>query len=400
MKSVTKSGVAVGLMVAVLAAGCDTNPEPVTVFCSDFSVGADFSKETFGVQGSTVKPYVAFAQAVSDMAVMGSTLLGEVDTACRDLAYGFGANPSDPRLVGPSGSKVEASSTKDACNLAAELIASKRSVLVGAKVSMWFTSPGCRIDATELSQCEARCIDGNGCVEPPWTARCKPADLVGVCSGRCTGSCEGAENATASCDGTCTGSCDGTCTKDGTAVRDFASGGVCKGRCNGRCGGACTFAEGTPATCDATCRGGCEGALEAAKCAGDLGPPKCAGDVDCQACCTASAAARASCEGGALGVVVANPGVDPRVASMVQALERNLPTLLLTARGRGEALRSHASSLVDTAGHLMSRDDLGREGAACGLLMAQTGVSASDNLKVAVEGARRVSSAVDASLKR
>jgi hypothetical protein len=400
MKNVTKSGVAAGVLVAVLAAGCDTNPEPVTVFCSDFSVGSDFSKETFGVQGSTQKPYVAFAQAVSDMAVTGSTLLGEVDAACRDLAYGFGANPSDPRLVGPVGSKVEASSTKDACQLAAQLIASKRSVLVGAKVSMWFASPGCRIDATELSQCEARCSEGVACVEPPWTTRCKPADRVGTCSGRCTGACEGSEDATAACDGTCTGSCDGTCTKDGAEVRDFVSGSVCSGRCSGRCGAACTFAEGTPAICDATCRGGCEGTLDAAKCAGDLEPPKCAGDSDCQACCTASAAARASCKGGAVGVVVASPVVDPLVASMVQALERNLPILLLTARGRGEVLRKHASTLVDAAGHLLGRDDLGREGAACGILIAQTGVAASDNMTVSLEGARHVASAVEASLKR
>ena len=86
---------------------------------------------------------------------------------------------------------------------------------------------------------------------------------------------------------------------------------------------------------------------------------------------------------------------DRAVAEAVQSFERNLPTIFLTARGRGESLRKNASALVDTAGRLLAHDDIGQMGAACGLLMAQTGEAASDNVKAALEGAKKVATAID-----
>ncbi len=394
---VLATGVAL-VLAAALSGACDTNPAPVTVFCKDFSVGTDLSAVTFGVSGGAAKPYLAFAQAVSDMAVMGSTLLDEVESSCRDIALRFGANPDDPRLV----TSAMPARVGVWCDLAAEGIAKKHDVLRAAKLTMWFTAPGCVIDTAYQSVCEGRCRDDLACAEAPTADRCKAEDLVGACDGRCTGSCEGSEGASATCDGSCTGSCDGECLDEDTqeAVKDFTSGSVCHRRCVGKCSASCTFAQGTEARCDSPCRGGCEGTLASPSCAGDLAPPKCSGDVDCQRCCKASAAARASCDGGALGVSVATgTGSDPTVPALVQALERNLPTIFLTARGRGETLKSNASSLVDAAGHVMGHDDLGQEGAACGLLIAQTGVAASDNLTIALDGANRVANAMDAATK-
>ncbi len=394
-RPVTRSSVLAAsalFLVGALSGGCDTNPDPVTVFCKDFNVGKDLSAASFGVSGQVARPYVAFAQAVSDMAISGSTLLEEVESACMDIGVRCGADPSDPRLA----AVVMPERVRVWCDLAAEGIRAKREPLRAAKFSMWFEAPGCVLDTAYQTTCEGRCRNDLSCVEAPERERCKAEDLVGTCAGRCTGTCQGSEEALVACDGTCAGSCYGECVDGDIQVRDFDSGSVCSKRCVGGCSAGCIFAAGAEARCDAPCRGGCEGELGAPSCAGDLAPPRCAGDVDCQKCCKASAAARATCEGGALGVVVADTArQDPLLAPLVQSLERNLPTIFLTAKGRGEALKSSASSLVDAAGHLMSHEDLGQEGAACGLLIAQTGVAASDNLKIALEGAKRVASAVE-----
>jgi hypothetical protein len=384
-----------GLLAAIVGAlvlGCNTNPDPVTVFCTDFSVGADLSSKSFGVSGEAEKPYVAFAQAVSDMAIMGSTLLDEVESSCRDLALTLGANESDGRLVGvasPARARVW-------CDIAAEKIRTKRAMLRSANLSLWFTTPGCVTDTEYQASCEARCRTDVACVESSIVDRCAPADVVGSCNGKCTGKCSGAEDAPSSCDGECSGTCEGDCLDGRVSVPDFESGTSCPARCVGKCNAVCVFAADSRGSCDAPCRGGCEGTLSAPSCVGDLAPPRCTGDADCQKCCKASAAARASCDGGALGVSVADGAtVDRAVAEAVQSFERNLPTIFLTARGRGESLRKNASALVDTAGRLLAHDDIGQMGAACGLLMAQTGEAASDNVKAALEGAKKVATAID-----
>lgn len=398
MKIVGKTmagGLLAGLVVS-LVVGCNTNPDPVTVFCTDFSVGADFSKKTFGVSGQTEKPYVAFAQAVSDMAIMGSTLVDEVESSCRDLAVTLGATADDRRLVGvtsPARARVW-------CDIAAEKIRANRAMLRSAKLSLWFTSPGCVTDTDYQASCESRCRTDSSCVEASVVERCAAADVVGTCDGKCTGKCSGAEDAPASCDGQCSGTCDGDCLDGDSPVEGFVSGTSCSARCVGKCNAVCVFAADSAASCDAPCRGGCEGTLSAPSCVGALEPPRCTGDADCQKCCKASAAARASCDGGALAVSVAEGATGDRaVAELVQSFERNLPTIFLTARGRGEILRSNASSLVDTAGRLLAHDDIGQMGAACGLLMAQTGEAASDNVKAALEGAKKVAGAVDDTTK-
>ncbi len=398
MKIIEKSaaGCVLACLVVSLVVGCNTNPDPVTVFCTDFSVGADFSKKSFGVSGQTEKPYVAFAQAVSDMAIMGSTLVDEVEASCRDLAVTLGATADDRRLVGV----VSPARARVWCDIAAEKIRANRAMLRSAELSLWFTTPGCVTDTDYQASCESRCRTDAACVEASVVERCAAADVVGTCSGKCTGKCSGAEDAPASCDGQCSGTCDGDCLDGVSPVEDFVSGTSCSARCVGKCNAVCVFAEDSTAACDAPCRGGCEGTLSAPSCVGALEPPRCTGDADCQKCCKASAAARASCDGGALGVSVAEGATEDRsVAELVQSFERNLPTIFLTARGRGEILRSNASSLVDTAGRLLAHDDIGQMGAACGLLMAQTGEAASDNVKAALDGAKKVAGAVDETTK-
>jgi hypothetical protein len=337
-----------------------------------------------------VRPYAAFAQAAGDVAAVGQTMIRDVGDACEGLAIELGADPSDPRTLG----KLEPDRVRAFCAIAAERYARVRGKLAAAKLELRIVTPRCTVDAAAQTACEARCQYDAACVEPPAAERCPAEARTGICAGVCTGTCLGSETAFAACAGTCSGTCYGSCGR-GEHVEDCAGGCSCRSTCVGRCSAACELPpEG--ATCDAPCAGTCSLPLTVTACAAALEGPRCSGDLDCQNSCRAIAAARATCPEGSLAVITSDDArKDPEVARIVGALERHLPPIFLASRGRAKVLAENASDLLDAAGNILKRTgDIGPMGAACGILIGQTGGEAQKNLNAARAGSNMVADAV------
>lgn len=355
---------------------CATTPETVTVLCDDFEVGADMTGATFGVAPPLDRSYATLAQATSDVAVSAAELSAHLEGACRRLLTGLGElqPPTDP------------------CARAARALDARRPQLRAAGVSVRSSPPRCPIAGAELDACERGCQLDPTCAPDAPETRCAEDERQGTCDDVCLGPCEGTERAPVTCTGRCRGDCVGRCL---VADREAEGGGPCDGTCDGTCTATCEPAA--PGRCDGVCHGGCAGGLRDASCAGELAPPSCAGDPDCQASCVASATARSVCTSGWL-TVDAGPRAreDASLRALVFALEEALPIVFHAARGRGKTLADGASRLVDAAGHLLTqRGDLGPRGAACGIVIGRTAVTAGDNLRETVRAAKAIVSAVE-----
>lgn len=391
---------------AFLIAGCGTSPEPTSVVCTDFRAGADLSGSTFGVTGDLQRSYGAFAQAAGDLASVANTMLRDVGAACQGLAVELGADPADPRTLG----LLEPEAVRAWCKIASERFTKVRPQLARVHFAVQVVTPKCTVDTTFQVACEARCREVASCTEASTEDRCPPEGRAGICAGTCTGTCTGSETAPAACEGKCGGTCFGTCGKAGQSAAstpsvaapepaddamDCSTGCVCTSVCKGDCTAGCELPKGgTP--CNATCTGGCSEALVAQTCTMPLAAPTCAGDVDCQKSCGASSSARASCPDGSLAIIVDESARDDRaIAQIIGAMDRNLPAIFLAARGRAKILADGASDLLDSAGRILQRtEEIGPMGAACGMLIGQTGSEARKNLNAALGGSKDVANAV------
>lgn len=376
------------LLLSVMA--CGTAPEPTTTLCNEFRVGADLTSEKFGVTGLSARPYAALAQAVSDIAGVASGMLRDVGGACQSMALELGASADDARLK----DKIEPERSGVWCEIAADRFERVRSRLDDAHFTLRVDPPICAPAISDLENCEQSCKADPSCVEAAANDRCPTESRQGLCTGTCTGTCVFSEDAPGECKGTCEGLCYGTC-GEGKDADDCSTGCTCSKSCDGVCTAGCKLDDGG-ARCDALCVGGCSEPLVGQSCATDLAAPRCEGDADCQNSCKASAAARAVCGQGSLVVVVDEKFLaDAETARLVGALERNLPPIFLAARGRAKALADGASDLIDGAGHILARpQDLGPKAAACGMVIGQTASTASKNLKIALNGSKRVTHAV------
>jgi hypothetical protein len=386
------SGASLVGALALLAAGCGTNPSSTSVVCTEFRAGADLSSSTFGVTGDLQRPYIAFAQAAGDISAVADELLRDVGASCHELAVALGADPREPRTLG----KLEPEAVGAWCTIAAERFTSVRAKLTSHHFGVQIDTPKCNVDTAFQTACEARCQTAPGCAEPTPEERC-PADArQGVCPGTCTGTCNGSETAAATCAGACNGTCFGTCSKGDDEKADCSTGCVCASVCKGTCTASCDLPKG--GRCDAPCAGTCSEPMLAPTCNQPLADPVCAGDVDCQKSCRASALARAICPAGSLAIVIDKAArSDPALAQIVGALERALPPIFLASRGRAKALNDGASGLLESAGHLLDRaDQIGPMGAACGILIGETGAQAQTNLVAANNGAVALANAINA----
>jgi hypothetical protein len=383
--SVLAAGVAVGV------AGCGTNPEPTSVVCTDFRAGSDLSESTFGVEGELQQSYGAFAQAAGDLAAVANQMLRDVGASCLGLAVELGADPDDARAR----DKSEPDAVRAWCKIAAERFTEVRPRLKRSHFAVQIVTPKCATDTKFQVACEQKCLGKAACTETPTEERCPVDARVGVCAGTCSGACTGSETAMASCAGKCSGSCFGTCAKEDDEATDCSGGCVCTTICTGACTGACAVPE-AGGHCDALCAGGCSEPMRAQTCTQPLAPPTCAGDIDCQKSCSASGAARAVCPDGSLAVVIdAEARAEKDVARIIGALERHLPLVFLAARGRAQVLHDGASDVLDSAGHILNHaDQLGPMGAACGMLIGQTGDEARKSLTAALEGSKDLANAV------
>ncbi len=406
MKSIRSLVLVASLASGVaLVSGCGTSPEPTSIVCTDFRAGADLSSSTFGVTGELQKPYVAFAQAAGDLSAVANQMLRDVGAACQGLALELGADPADARVSG----QPEKESVRAWCKIAAERFTSTRSRLDAVHFVVQVVTPRCTTDTSFQLACEQRCRADKACTETSTEERC-PADArEGICPGVCTGTCTGSESATAACEGACTGTCFGTCDAEDKGEhgdkehsadkddegKDCSTGCACTKICRGTCTAACALTPGA-GHCDAVCAGTCSEKMVAQTCTKPLAPPTCGGDVDCQTSCGASGAARASCPGGSLAVSIdAAARSDLAVTRIVAALERHLPAVFLAARGRAKTLANGASDILDSAGRILAHsDELSPMGAACGMLIGQTGDEARKNLNAALAGSQDLAHAV------
>lgn len=377
-------------LLALLAGGCGTEPQPTSVVCTDFRAGADLSQSTFGVTGDLQRSYVAFAQAAGDLSAVANGMLRDVGASCRGLAVALGADPQDPRAVG----KLAPEAVRAWCKIAGEVFTSVRPRLASRHFAVQIITPRCNVDTAFQTECETKCKAVASCTEASPEDRCPEDAREGVCPGTCSGTCNGSETAPAQCAGTCSGTCFGTC-DDGAESSDCSTGCVCTKTCKGDCTGGCELPV-AGAHCNAPCAGRCSEPMLAPTCNKPLAPPTCVGDVDCQKSCSASSSARAVCPAGSLNVVIDEAArTDPALAQIVGALERTLPPIFLASQGRAKALADGASDLLDSAGHILSRGEaLGPMGAACGIIIGETGSEARTNLSAALDGSKELARAV------
>jgi len=373
---------------AVGVAGCGTNPEPVSVVCTDFRAGADLSESTFDIEGPMRKTYGAFAQAAGDLAAVANGMLVDVGASCRAFALELGANATDPATVG----KLEPETARAWCSIASAKFAEARTLLQSANVTVAIVTPQCTIDTAFQTKCENRCKTAASCEEALPQDRCPEASRVGTCDATCTGSCAGSEIAPATCSGICDGACFGKC---GESAIDCSAGCSCGDTCTGSCTGSCTLPPGGGA-CSGTCVGACSEPLKNPSCVTAIAAPKCEGDTDCFKSCAASGAARAVCSSGSLTIRVDEAArQDPTIASIVAAMDRNLPPIFLAARGRADILKDNTSDLVDIAGRILGRaSEVGTMGVACGLLIGKTSEDARKSVDAALEGSKELAGKV------
>ncbi|MBX3206225.1 MAG: hypothetical protein KF764_14230 [Labilithrix sp.] len=393
---------------------CENDGNPLAaVCCTEFKVGADLSTADFGLRGEVRGQFLAFAQASSDLAATASAALGDVQTACRNIAVELGATAAD---IEKADEKPERERTTELCRLAVAQINTR--VTARASVEVMFQPPVCEVSVQAQARCEGACSASGTCdvrANPPV---CRGGRLEIVCKGECTA--EG--GATLYCEGTCSGNCSGAC---------VAEGGV---RCNGRCEGTCS-AEGSATnqafdaqgncvgtcrgTCSATapgvrCEGSCKGQCDAAcraeanatvtcdgKCSGDYEPLRCEGgtleggcdvQASCKANCQASASARAECRPPAV-VVKSQVAVDAELGRAIQVLEANLPSLLVILKARGQAFVDIAARVASSAGATGSAavsGDLGVRATACLVPIATTIGEAAINARVSVQASADV----------
>ncbi|HEX4461134.1 MAG TPA: hypothetical protein VIA18_24305, partial [Polyangia bacterium] len=351
--------------------------------------------------------------------------VGDVTTACQNIALDLGADPTDASVQGKTGTDALAAW----CALAVSSINADfgASGSLATSVTVDFEPPVCTASLTATANCQASCSADAKCdikANPPMcmggslTVECSgsctasgTADVActGSCSGKCSGSCKAtggvAVDCQGKCDGTCTaggasngmgvkadGSCDGTC--DGTCTLDATAPMVaCKGTCDGHCDAACKGTADVKVKCD----GSCDADYTPVSCNGGTLTGGCKVDASCQGSCNASASAKASCTPPTLAVVAtAKASLDATGSSNLQAaiasLEKNLPSILVVFKARGAAftgsLTAAGSAAVDiTTTH---SGDIGAKGAVCGVIIASAITTAADNFGKALSAAGSV----------
>ncbi|MCW5831428.1 MAG: hypothetical protein KIS78_03090 [Labilithrix sp.] len=408
----------IGLVAAALSfplvAACETDGNPLAaVCCTEFKVGADLSTADFGLRGELRGQFLAFAQASSDLAATAAAALGDVQTACRNIAVELGTSAED---VANAEDRPERERTTELCRLAVAQIDAR--VTARATLEVAFQPPVCEVSVQAQARCEGACSASGTCdvrANPPV---CRGGRLEIVCKGECTAEagatlyCEG--SCSGDCEGACVaqggvrcnGRCEGTCTAEGSATNEaFDAQGNCVGTCRGTC-------SATPpgVRCEGSCKGRCDGACRAeanatvtcdGKCSGDYEPLRCEGgtleggcdvQASCKANCKASASARAECRPPAV-VIRSQVAVDPELGRYIQVLEANVPPLLVVLKARGQAFVDIAASVASSAGTTGSAavsGDLGVRATACLLPIATTIGEAAVNARVSVQASADV----------
>jgi hypothetical protein len=286
-----------------------------------------------------------FEAAMTSLVTVSGTLRASLAVACAGIASDLGMTPP---AVG-DGTMATDAQMQQACDMATTAIK-----------AAWMSPPlieggQCTVDAMAQFNCESACDVSHMCTTPSLVARCKPADLSGMCSGECEAkaTCEGSASVEANCQGTCAATCSGTCTGGacvGTCGGTAGNTGPCTGTCVGECSGTCTGTCNGDCTLDstamlncgatATCKGGCMGTYTAPVCEGTLTPPSCTINTNCEAACEGQGSFRSTCT----PPTVVVPGGS---VALQATLKKNLPAIV--AVDTQVALMGQAAANVSTA---------------------------------------------------
>jgi hypothetical protein len=416
------------LAVSTLVAGCsDLKEAQDAACCKEFEAGADMTNVDFGVDASIKGTFSAFASAASDLSAVGTASIADVTTACRNIALDLGADAADPKVAGITGTAALSAW----CDLAKAQISASfgASGTLGGSISVNFEPPKCSASVSAQANCQASCDASVMCdikANPPkctggtLTVECSgsctasgSADVActGSCEGKCSGSCKASGGAKVDCKGKCEGTCTagakGGATEDGTGIQ-------ADGKCDGQCEGTCTLDADAPkiectGVCDGHCDAACKGTAEVkvkcdGKCSAEATPLKCEGgkleggcnaDASCQGSCNASASAKAECTPPNVSVVAtAKAGLDAegklQFETAIASLEVNLPKILIVLKARGADFAASVTAAVDAGVTITGSGKLGAKGAVCGVLIASTLGTASENFGAALKAAGSV----------
>ncbi|HEY4105731.1 MAG TPA: hypothetical protein VGM44_17650 [Polyangiaceae bacterium] len=423
------------LAVSTLGAGCSAVKDAQSAACcTEFQVGVDMTNVDFGVNANVKGEFAAFANSASDLSATATGSIGDVTTACQNIALDLGADPTDPTVAGKTGPDALTAW----CTLAAGQIHGDFGAqgTLATSISVDFEPPQCSASLTATANCQASCSADAKCdikANPPM---CTGGTLSVECSGDCTASAGATVACTGSCMGNCSGSCkatggvavdckgkcDGTCTAGAMGGATAAGTGIqADGSCNGQCDGTCTLDADAPkisctGVCDGHCDAACHGSAMAqvkcdGMCSGDYTPVSCTGgkleggcmvDASCQGSCNASASAKAECTPPQLSVTAtAKATLDATGQTNLQAaiasLEKNLPNIVVVFKARGanftDSLTVAASAAVDiTENH---SGDIGAKGVVCGAQMLDTIKTAGTNFAAALSAAGSVAGEVN-----
>jgi hypothetical protein len=422
------------LAISTLSAGCSAVKDAQSAACcTEFEVGVDMTNTNFGVNASIKGEFAAFANSASDLSATATASVGDVTTACQNIALDLGADPADPSVQGKTGNDALTAW----CALAVTQIKGDFGVngTLATSVSVDFEPPQCSASLTATANCQASCSADAKCdikANPPTctggtlsvecSGSCTATGSADVaCTGNCTGGCSGSCKATGGVAVDCKGTCQGNCTAGVTGGATASGTGIqADGSCNGQCDGSCTLAADAPkisctGVCDGHCDAACKGTADVqvkcdGKCDSDYTPVSCTGgtlsggcmvDASCQGSCNASASAKASCTPPTVAITAtANASLDANGSSNLQAaiasLEKNLPSILITFKGRGQtfvdSLTAAGSAASDIT--LNHSGDIGAKGVVCGGIILSTISTASDNFAAALGAAGKVAGAV------
>ena len=376
----------------------------------------------------------AFAQASSELRDLGNGIKTDVKLACVNIAKDLGE--TDRWSSDDADSALSNAGKTGACDVAATRIDAimTAGIQAGASFALEVSGGQCSVAADAQATCETACKTDVTCTEATVEVRCPPAELsvqcdaeckaeavcqgradleancMGKCESECAGTCSGELRGTTvggcmgmcegKCDGVatpsggmanCTGTCEGRCTMPHPAAMCH---GKCSSSCNGKCKGECKLDATASVNCGASvsCKGGCTGTTTQPKCETELVPPVCTGDTSCQTSCSAQASAKATCTPLTVTLVF-NVDAAGDLAKLKTTIEANLPTILLTAKTKGQ-LAIRALQKVAATGQAVvgASASLGGKAIACAGTAAEASIRASASMSVSVSASASVGS--------
>jgi len=342
----------------------------------------------------------AFLEATTEFKNVSADVRTQIRDACAHIALDLGANDTWS-AAGDDDKAIWNDQKTGACNAAQSRIDAIMTANASANFSLAITPGYCREDFEEYKKCDTKCSQDKSCDSGAVETRCDPAQLSVICEGNCSANaqCEGSVTVAANCNGKCDARCDGACkgtcfAEDGTSTEDAAEcHGKCDGSCTGQCTGTCTIQveEGIACGANVHCKGGCSTQFTDGKCETECSPPKCTVDTHCYDVCTTQVEAKTVCEPTHVEVT-ADLKVSADVGKLVTTLNKNLPTVVDTARVRGKLVQDAAGRLV-AAGKavLNARASLDIKSQGCAAAGAEASAVAAATLDTSVNGGAAVS---------